>query len=112
VPTHGLYQVDNEDPLFNSEFETGGGETLQTSAPSGPQTASTAMAVGVVGIPLQHMYCNRAFCVQLMSQICVPMYGVIVYIFICLLNIVYSSLQLGINNFEKSNKRGIIYYNF
>jgi hypothetical protein len=31
-----LLQVDNEDPLFNSEFETGGGETLQTPAPSGP----------------------------------------------------------------------------
>jgi hypothetical protein len=29
VPTNGLLQVDNEDPLFNSEFETGGGETLQ-----------------------------------------------------------------------------------
>jgi hypothetical protein len=29
VPTSGLLQVDNEDPLFNSEFETGGGEALQ-----------------------------------------------------------------------------------
>jgi hypothetical protein len=53
VPTYGLLQVDNEDPQFNSEFETGGGETLQTPAPSGPQTAPTATAVGVVGIPLQ-----------------------------------------------------------
>jgi hypothetical protein len=55
VPTYGPLQVDNEDPLFNSEFETGGGETLQTPAPSGPQTAPAATAVGVVGIPLQHM---------------------------------------------------------
>jgi hypothetical protein len=55
VPTYGLLQVDNEDPLFNSEFETGGGETLQTPAPSGPQTAPTATAVGVVGIPLQQI---------------------------------------------------------
>jgi hypothetical protein len=54
VPTSGLLQVDNEDPLFNFEFETGGGETLQTPAPSGPQTAPTATAIGVVGIPLQH----------------------------------------------------------
>jgi hypothetical protein len=54
VPIYGLLQVDNEDLLFNSEFETGGGETLQTPAPSGPQTAPTATAVGVVGIPLQH----------------------------------------------------------
>jgi hypothetical protein len=53
VPTYGLHEVDNEDPLFNSEFETSGGETLQTPAPSGPQTAPTATAVGVVGIPLQ-----------------------------------------------------------
>jgi hypothetical protein len=53
VPTYGLLQVDNEDPLFKFEFETGGGETLQTPAPSGPQTAPTATAVGVVGIPLQ-----------------------------------------------------------
>jgi hypothetical protein len=52
VPTYGLFQVDNEDPLFNSEFETGSGETLQTPAPSGPQTAPTATAVGVVGITL------------------------------------------------------------
>jgi hypothetical protein len=56
VPTYGLLQVDNEDPLLNSEFETGGGETLQTPAPSGPQTAPTATAVGVVGIPLQQHY--------------------------------------------------------
>jgi hypothetical protein len=54
VPTYGMHQVDNKDPLFNSEFETGGGETPQTPAPSGPQTAPTATAVGVVGIPLQH----------------------------------------------------------
>jgi hypothetical protein len=58
VPTYGLLQVDNGDPLFNSEFETGGGETLQTPAPSGPQTAPTATAVGVVGISLQHKLCN------------------------------------------------------
>jgi hypothetical protein len=55
VPTYGLLQVDNEDPLFNSDFETGGGETLQTLAPSGPQSAPTATAVGVVGIHLQHI---------------------------------------------------------
>jgi hypothetical protein len=55
VPTYGLLQVDNENPQFNSEFETGGGETLQPPAPSGPQTAPTATAVGVVGIPLQHL---------------------------------------------------------
>jgi hypothetical protein len=58
VPTYGLLQVDNEGPLFNFEFETGGGETLQTPAPSGPQTAPTATAVGVVGIPLQHTCCS------------------------------------------------------
>jgi hypothetical protein len=55
VPTSGLLQVDNEDPLFNSEFETGGGEALQPPAPSGPQTAPTATADGVVGIPLQQI---------------------------------------------------------
>jgi hypothetical protein len=48
VPTYGLLQEDNEDPLFNSEFETGGGETLQTPVQSGPQTAPTATAVCVV----------------------------------------------------------------
>jgi hypothetical protein len=60
VPTYGLLQVDNEDPLFNSEFETGGGETLQTPALSGPQTAPTATAVGVVGVHLQqpHLFLN------------------------------------------------------
>jgi hypothetical protein len=58
VPTYGLLQVDNEDPLFHSEFETGGGETLQTPAPNGPQTAPTATAVGVVGIPLQQQGCG------------------------------------------------------
>jgi hypothetical protein len=59
VPTYGLLQVDSEDPLFNSEFETGGGESLQTPAPSGPQTAPTATAVGVVGIPLQQLALNQ-----------------------------------------------------
>jgi hypothetical protein len=54
VPTSGLLQVANEDPLFNFEFETGGGEALQPPTPSGPQTASTATAVGVVGVVLQH----------------------------------------------------------
>jgi hypothetical protein len=34
--TYGLHQVHNEDSLFNYEFETGGGEDLQTPAPSGP----------------------------------------------------------------------------
>jgi hypothetical protein len=55
VPTYGLLQVDNEDSLLIYEFETGGGETLQTPAPSGPKTAPTATAVGVVGIPLQQI---------------------------------------------------------
>jgi hypothetical protein len=54
VPTHGLHQVDNEGSLLNSEFEAGRGEALQTPAPSGPQTAPTATAVGVVGVSLQH----------------------------------------------------------
>jgi hypothetical protein len=54
VPTYGLLQGDNEDPLFNFEFETGGGEALQSPAPSGPQTAPTATADGVVGVHLQH----------------------------------------------------------
>jgi hypothetical protein len=56
VPTYGLLQVDNEDPPFNFEFEAGGGEALQPPAPSGPQTAPTATADGVVGIHLQHSY--------------------------------------------------------
>jgi hypothetical protein len=47
VPTYGLLQVDT------FEFEADGGETLQPPAPSGPQTAPTATADGVVGIPLQ-----------------------------------------------------------
>jgi hypothetical protein len=55
VPTYGLLQVDSENPSINSEFETSGGETLQTPAPSGPQTAPTATAVGVVGIPFKQV---------------------------------------------------------
>jgi hypothetical protein len=62
VPTYGLLQVHNEDPLFHSEFDTGGGETPQTPAPSGPQTAPTATAVGVVGIPLQHFLSISSKC--------------------------------------------------
>jgi hypothetical protein len=54
VPTHGLHQVDNKGSLLNYEFEAGRGEALQTPAPSGPQTAPTATADGVVRIPLQH----------------------------------------------------------
>jgi hypothetical protein len=56
VPTYGLHRVDNEDSLLNYELETGGGETLQTPTPNGPQTAPTATAVGVVGIPLQQIF--------------------------------------------------------
>jgi hypothetical protein len=55
VPVHGLHQVDNEGSLLNYEFEAGGGEALQPPAPSGPQTAPTAMAVGVVGATLQYL---------------------------------------------------------
>jgi hypothetical protein len=55
VPTYGLLQVDNEDPPFNFEFEAGGGEALQPPAASGPQTAPTATADGVVGIHLQQV---------------------------------------------------------
>jgi hypothetical protein len=47
-------QVASEDPPINSEFEAGGGEALQPPAPSGPQTAPTATADGVVGVHLQH----------------------------------------------------------
>jgi hypothetical protein len=55
VPTYGLLQIEKEDSLLNYEFETGGGETLQTPAPSGPQTAPTATSVGVVGFPFNRL---------------------------------------------------------
>jgi hypothetical protein len=55
APTYGELQVASEDLLINSEFEAGGGEALQASAPSGPQTAPTATADGVVGVHLQHI---------------------------------------------------------
>jgi hypothetical protein len=55
APTYGDLQVASEDPPINSEFEAGSGEALQPPAPSGPQTAPTATAVGVVGIPLQQV---------------------------------------------------------
>jgi hypothetical protein len=54
VPTSGQPQVASDDPSINSEFEAGGGETLQPPTPSLPQTAPTATADGVVGVHLQH----------------------------------------------------------
>jgi hypothetical protein len=61
VPTHGLHQVDNKGSLLHYEFEAGRGEALQTPAPSGSQTASTATAVGVVGASLQHLLLKRRY---------------------------------------------------
>jgi hypothetical protein len=55
APPYCELQVASEDPPINSEFEAGGGEALQPSAPSCPQTAPTATADGVVGVHLQHL---------------------------------------------------------
>jgi hypothetical protein len=56
TPTSGEPQVPNEDPLINFESEAGGGEAPQPPAPSGSQTAPTAMAGGAVGDHLQHSW--------------------------------------------------------
>jgi hypothetical protein len=54
APTYDELQVASEDPLINSEFEAGGGKALQPPVPSGPQTAPTVTADGVVGVHFQH----------------------------------------------------------
>jgi hypothetical protein len=59
APAYGELHVASEDPPINSESEGDGGEDLQPPAPSGPQTAPTATADGVVGVHLQQFDPNK-----------------------------------------------------